>query len=110
MRRAKRFLPAEFFGLFVVTAGSMSLASGGAADPWITSGTASSMYPSSRTPGSSGTNTTGTIDGYQVTLSMQGDDLVLSVPEPSTLAMLGVGAIGLLAYGLRRRRAVKTTK
>jgi hypothetical protein len=25
-------------------------------------------------------------------------------PEPSTLAMLGVGAIGLLAYGWRRRR------
>ena len=29
----------------------------------------------------------------------------VSVPEPSTLALLGIGAIGLLTFGWRRRRA-----
>jgi len=31
------------------------------------------------------------------------DNLVFSVPEPSTLVLLTIGAIGLLAYGRRRR-------
>jgi hypothetical protein len=30
---------------------------------------------------------------------------VLSVPEPSTMALAGLGALGLIGYGLRRRKA-----
>jgi len=33
-----------------------------------------------------------------------------AVPEPSTLALLAAGAIGLLGYGWRRRRATKSAK
>ena len=35
-------------------------------------------------------------------------DLVLSqtaVPEPSTMAIAGIGALGMIGYGLRRRKA-----
>jgi len=31
---------------------------------------------------------------------------VASVPEPSTLAVAGIGALGLIGYGLRRRKAL----
>jgi hypothetical protein len=31
---------------------------------------------------------------------------IASVPEPSTLALAGLGALGLIGYGLRRRRAL----
>jgi uncharacterized repeat protein (TIGR03803 family) len=34
--------------------------------------------------------------------------LALSAPEPGTLALLGAGAIGLVGYGLRHRRAAKS--
>ena len=59
-----------------------------------------------------GNSTSGTIDGYSANLAVQGDDLVLDVsptPEPSTLALLAAGALGLLVYGWRRR-ATRTAK
>ena len=56
--------------------------------------------------GSLGTSTGGTIDGYAATLAVQGNEIVLTVvPEPSTLALLAAGALGLLGYRLRRRLA-----
>ena len=36
-------------------------------------------------------------------------EVVSVTPEPSTLALLGAGAIGLVGYGLRRRRAARRT-
>ncbi len=33
-----------------------------------------------------------------------------AVPEPSTLSLLGIGALGLLGYGWRRRRSAKEKK
>ena len=57
----------------------------------------------------SGWTVTGTGLGYNFVYEFSSDshDLyldVLSVPEPSTLVLLGVGAIGLLAYLRRRKR------
>ena len=46
-----------------------------------------------------------TIDGYPATVSEHGNEIVLTVVrEPSTLALLVAGAIGLIGYGLRWRR------
>jgi len=45
---------------------------------------------------------------YLATVAVQGNDLVLNVvPEPSALVLLAAGALGLLGYGWRRRKAVK---
>ena len=55
--------------------------------------------------GNLGTSTSGTIDGYAATIAVQGNDLVLNVvPEPSTLALLGAGVIGLMANHWRKQR------
>ncbi len=54
--------------------------------------------------GSLGSGTSGTIDDYQASIAVQGDNLVLNVvPEPGTLALLASSALSLLAYRLRRR-------
>ncbi len=53
--------------------------------------------------GSLGAIRSGAIDGYQANISVQGDNLVLTVvPEPRTLALLGIVIINLLFYGSRR--------
>ena len=58
--------------------------------------------------GSLGPSTSGTIDGYAASLAVQGNnELVLIVPEPSTLALLIAAAGGLAAY--RRRRKIQST-
>jgi autotransporter-associated beta strand protein/YVTN family beta-propeller protein len=55
--------------------------------------------------GSLGSGTSGTIDGYQASLAVQGNNLVLNVvPEPGTLALLAAGVIGLLGYSWRRQQ------
>ncbi len=58
--------------------------------------------------GSLGSNLSGAINGHTATLAVQGNNLVLNVvPEPSSLVLLAAGAIGLLGYGWRRRRAAR---
>ncbi len=51
--------------------------------------------------GTLGANTSGTINGRQASLAMQGNDLVLTVvPEPGALSLLAAGASRSLASGL----------
>jgi len=53
-----------------------------------------------------GTDYSGTIDGYAANLAISANELVLNVvAEPSTLALLGLGAAGLLGGAWRRRRS-----
>ena len=59
--------------------------------------------------GSLGPSTSGSIDGFSATLAVQGNDLVLNViPEPSTLALLAAGAVGLAGYVWRRQATRRT--
>ena len=60
--------------------------------------------------GSLGAITSGTIDGLPASLAILNNDLVLNVvPEPSIVALLAAGAVGLAGYGSRRRRAAGRT-
>ena len=55
--------------------------------------------------GSLGPGTSGTLDGLPANITIRGDDVVLNVvPEPSTLALLGGGAVGILGWRWRRLR------
>ncbi|MGC8641282.1 MAG: PEP-CTERM sorting domain-containing protein [Isosphaeraceae bacterium] len=46
-----------------------------------------------------------TAPGTFTSSSVRSGDVTTSVPEPSTMAIAGLGALGLIGYGLRRRRA-----
>jgi autotransporter-associated beta strand protein len=60
------------------------------------------LIASGSPPSGLGSNTSGTIDGLPANLAISGNDLVLTVvPEPTALALLGVGAIGLLGFWRR---------
>ena len=52
-------------------------------------------------------STNGAIDGYPATLSTQGNELVLTVvPEPTTLALLGVGRRPARLRGVAKKARV----
>ena len=57
-----------------------------------------------------GGNVSGTIDGLLGTLDIDtvNNDLVLVIPEPSTLALLATGLIGLLGLGMAEAKVATT--
>jgi autotransporter-associated beta strand protein len=60
--------------------------------------------------GSLGGSLSGTIAGRGAWISTSNGNLLLTVvPEPSTIALVGIGAIGLFAYVLRRRKGFVQT-
>jgi len=74
---------ASFFGL-----------SGGSSNPWT--GNFNIGFTAAATP-------PGAISSTQV---LSGDLITTPVPEPSTMAIAGLGALGMIGYGLRRRKAL----
>ncbi|MGA2257199.1 MAG: autotransporter-associated beta strand repeat-containing protein, partial [Thermoguttaceae bacterium] len=82
----------NYTGGTIVTAGTLIVASNAA----LPDG-------SSLTVGAGGTFV---FDPSPATSSLAVSPAAVAVPEPSTLALLSAGAIGLMAYGRRRRRQV----
>jgi hypothetical protein len=54
-----------------------------------------------------GFNAAGTPPGAFSSTNVSSGDVITSVPEPSSLAIAGLGALGMIGVGLRRRTAVK---
>ena len=53
-----------------------------------------------------GNSVSGTIDGLPANLAVQGNELVFTVvPEPSTLALLGIGAAATLRLRMAKAKA-----
>jgi len=44
--------------------------------------------------------------GDSANINVNGSTTVTAVPEPSTMAIAGLGALGMIGYGLRRRKAM----
>jgi hypothetical protein len=68
---------------------------GGPSSPWTGAMNLSFFIPSGVTPGQANTFTSTGIGS--------GDTTTHPIPEPSTLAIAGLGALGFIGYGLRRR-------